>query len=149
MKPIQRNTRSAPLSGLHQTALYVSFSVLFLSGLFWTIDPKRAFWLAIHGGAAMAGLIVLGSILPVHVRRFWTLKRNRGNGLLFLGVNAFLIVTGYGLYYAGNDTLRAWLSRWHGWIGFAFPLILAAHIIWGRQSRRPAEKCRERRHPGG
>ena len=60
----------------------------------------------IHGAAAMAILVIVGTLLTGHVRFAWRARRNRGNGSLFLGVFGILTITGYGLYYAGGESLR-------------------------------------------
>jgi hypothetical protein len=134
------------LNRTHRWTLYIVFSALFFSGLLWEIfhfqaengdsglpHPSEPLWLKIHGAAAMLSLILLGSILPHHVKNAWQLKMNRGSGSLFLGLNLFLILTGYGLYYAGDEAFRLWLSHWHGWIGLSFPFLLTFHIWWGRR----------------
>jgi len=47
-----------------------------------------------------------------------------------------LTVTGYGLYYAGGEMLRAWTSWIHLGIGLALPILLLVHIFLGRRTRR-------------
>ncbi len=59
----------------------------------------------IHGAAAMAILVLVGMLLTGHVRFAWRARRNRGNGSLFLGTFGILTVTGYGLYYAGGESV--------------------------------------------
>ncbi|MDB6171107.1 MAG: hypothetical protein JWL59_418 [Chthoniobacteraceae bacterium] len=98
----------------------------------WETVPRL--FLKVHGAAAMAALLVLGA-LSLHVKRGWKAQRNRLSGLFLLAVNAFLIATGYGLYYAGGEQFRLWLSRWHAWIGLALLLVLPAHILAGKLQR--------------
>ena len=62
-------------------------------------------------------------------------RRNRVNGALFLGVFGILTLTGYGLYYAGGETLRAWTGWIHLWLGLVLPLFLAIHILLGKRTR--------------
>ncbi len=83
----------------------------------------------------MASLIVIGSVLPQHVKHAWLLKKNRPSGALFLGINLILILTGYGLYYAGGEELRALLSRLHGLLGLSFPILIALHVWLGWKTR--------------
>jgi hypothetical protein len=45
------------------------------------------------------------------------LRRNRANGSIFLSAFAVLTITGYGLYYAGGERLRAWTSWIHLAVG--------------------------------
>ncbi len=48
--------------------------------------------------------------------------------------NSVLVVTAFGLYYAGSETLRPWMSDVHLWVGLAFPLLLLIHVVLGRRS---------------
>ena len=89
----------------------------------------------IHGAAAMAILIVIGMLLTGHVRFAWRARRNRGNGSLFLSVFAVLTITGYGLYYAGGESLRAWTSWIHLAVGLALPFLLMLHVWLGKRTR--------------
>ena len=43
--------------------------------------------LKLHGTAAMAGLINYGSLLPIHIRRAWTIRRN-----IFLGISLVVLM---------------------------------------------------------
>ena len=43
-----------------------------------------------------------------------------------------LILTGYLLYYAGDDQPRAMISLLHWVIGLGAPLAYAVHRLWGR-----------------
>ena len=53
-----------------------------------------------------------------------------------------LTITGYGLYYAGGERLRAWTSWIHLAIGLALPLLLL-HILLGKRTR-PADQLQRR-----
>jgi hypothetical protein len=129
------------LSRGFQAAVYVSFGMLLLTGAGWMLAQQRledpawervpGLLLKIHGGAAMAALLVLGALVN-HIRRGWNANKNRLSGALLIALNTFLIVTGYGLYYAGDEATREWLSRWHAWIGLVVFVLLPAHVIAGR-----------------
>src|SRR6185369_4571387 len=125
--------------------------LLLLSGVLWllfdrwvlvtgefgaTHHPLQAWWLKLHGAAAMGFLIALGSLLPIHVRSALRLRKNVRSGLLTLAAAGALIVTGYALYYVGGESLRPWLSRIH-WIAglLAVPLLLA-HARLGKRGAR-------------
>ena len=86
----------------------------------------------IHGAAAMAILIILGSML-LHVRRGLSLKRGRSLGLFLIFLFLFLTITGWFLYYLGDDHWRDIASIVHWAVGLGLPLILAVHILWGRK----------------
>jgi thiosulfate reductase cytochrome b subunit len=127
--------------------LYVVVALLFISGAAWTYWAyfvvslrdfeigARAWAMKIHGAAAMAVLVLIGMLITGHVRLAWRARRNRGNGSLLLTAFAILTVTGYGLYYAGGEALRAWASWIHMAVGLALPLIVMVHIWLGKKSR--------------
>ena len=69
-------------------ALYGIFAVLFMTGAAWFVtdrmkDPaSEDIWqeaapylLMVHGGAAMASLMLLGALVPLHVQRAWQGKK--------------------------------------------------------------------------
>jgi cyanate permease len=93
--------------------------------------------LMLHGGGAMATLMLLGALVPLHVRRAWRSGRNRRTGPMMVAVNAVLIATAFGLYYDGSDTLRPWISDLHTVVGIALPLALLVHVWRGRRTRQP------------
>lgn len=124
-----------------KAAVYLIFAALLVTGAGWMLAQSRLeeeAWakiprllLKIHGGAAMLALLLLGA-LTLHVKRGWIAGRNRLSGVLLVAVNAFLGLSGYGLYYAGSETFRAWLSYWHAWIGLGLAALLPAHVLIGR-----------------
>ena len=129
-------------------ALYAAFAVLTVTGAVWLLadwrkdpmspDPWQAMaadMLMLHGGAAMATLMLLGALVPLHVRRAWRSGRNRMTGPAMAVVNAALIASAFGLYYAGSETLRPWISDAHIVVGFALPAVLLVHVWLGRRTR--------------
>lgn len=135
------------LSRLHQAVLYGTFAVLFLTGAAWFAlndglawlgydgagHPLSPFLLAVHGAAAMAALLVLGSLIPQHVKRAWSERRNRFTGGLMFSTQVLLVVTGYALYYAGDEGMRGVADVLHLAIGLGFPLFLVWHVVVGRR----------------
>ena len=109
-------------------------------------NPVPSLMMKIHGAAAMAALILLGALLN-HIRRGWTAKKNRLSGVTLLAVILFLILTGYGLYYAGDEQLRAFISRSHTWIGFGLVLLIPGHVLLGRALRRKKRSRSNRDRP--
>lgn len=103
----------------------------------------------IHGAAAMAVLVLVGMLLSVHVRFAWRARRNRANGAVFLSAFAVLTITGYGLYYAGSEALRAWTSWIHLGVGLVLPILLLVHILLGKMTRPAVQPSAgaEHRHP--
>jgi hypothetical protein len=136
------------LEPLFRRALYVVFAVLFVTGAVWLVadamkdgasgerwQTVAANLLMAHGGAAMAALLLLGALVPLHMGRGWHARRNRVTGAAMVTFNAALILTAFGLYYLGSEMLRPWASALHIGAGLALPVLLAVHIAVGRRSR--------------
>jgi cation transport ATPase len=161
---IMRHPRpdSIRLKRLQRYFLYAVLAVVFLSGVAWAYwnyfvtlpndfeMSAKAWAMKIHGGAAMAVLVLIGMLLNVHVRFAWRARRNRANGSVFLSAFAVLTLTGYGLYYAGGEGLRAWTSWIHLAMGLVLPILLLIHILLGRNTRPTVQSStRSRFAPGG
>ena len=146
---IMRHPRpdSIRLKRLQRYFLYAVLALLFLSGVAWAywnylaaspgdFETGAKTWaMKIHGAAAMAILVLIGMLLTGHVRFAWRARRNRANGSVFLSAFAVLTITGYGLYYAGGERLRAWTSWIHLAVGLVLPILLLIHIFLGRKTR--------------
>jgi len=130
-------------------AIYAAVAVLFLTGAGWLVADWQkdisgdevwqqtvAYLLMVHGGAAMVTLLLLGALIPVHLLRAWRSRRNRVSGLIMATLNAALIVTAFGLYYLGSETLRPWMSLTHIAAGFSLSLLFPIHIFLGRRELR-------------
>jgi hypothetical protein len=131
----------------HQFSVYAATAALTVSGAVWLLchyflarpgdfgpqpHPLEHWLLRAHGAAAMAGLIVYGSLLPIHVRRAWTLRRNIALGIGVICAMLLLTVTGYLLYYAGGEDARAAISLVHWVAGLLVPALLTWHVVSGR-----------------
>ena len=127
-------------------ALYAAFFALFITGVGWLLADKMkqaageawqtasAYLLMIHGGAAMAALMMFGALVPLHIQRGWRAQRNRAMGAIMLTCSAVLIITSLGLYYAGSEALRPWMSDIHVGAGLCLPILFLVHIIMGRRT---------------
>ena len=139
------------LGAWHQVAVYGVTAALAVSGLAWLIyhffvsvpgdfgpqiHPMESWMLRLHGAAAMAGLIVYGSLLPIHIRRAWALRRNIVLGVGLLTLMLSLTVTGYLLYYAGGEESRQVISALHWAPGLAVPALVVWHVTSGRRQTR-------------
>lgn len=150
-------SESIQLNRAHRYCLYIVLALLFLSAVAWTywnylvahsgdFEASAKTWaMKIHGAAAMAILVLIGTLLTGHVKLAWRARRNRGNGALLLGVFGLLTITGYGLYYAGGEELRAWTSWIHLIVGLSVPLLIALHLVLGKKTR-PSATPRKRHH---
>ena len=137
--------------------VYGVAAALFVTGAAWLAadalkdGPRGDAWqeiganlLMVHGGAAMAMLMVLGALIPVHIRRGWRARKNRFSGGAMVTLNGLLILTAFGLYYAGSELIRPWTSGAHIAAGFALAFLTVLHTLLGRKSLkgRPASPAR-------
>jgi hypothetical protein len=127
------------LRAFPRTLAYIVLGILSLSGIVWMIVEATtdnagdfpALLSKIHGAAAMMALVLLG-YLVTHIRKGWKARKNRLSGATLLSVYLLLILSGYGLYYAGDDGFRRFISHWHAWIGVVMVALLPIHIVVGR-----------------
>ena len=145
---MQRN--GIRLGSVHRAWLFGVFATAFATGTAWWVlhrwfqvngefgpapHPAEHWLIRLHGAAAMLTLVLLGSLLPLHVKRAWLVRRNRPSGTVLVALNALLALTGYALYYAGGETIRALASNAHLALGLALPVLLLLHIAFGRRTR--------------
>ena len=143
------------LSRPHEWTVYAVLSLVFVSGAAWgwlqhfgrhagqfgqSAHPMEPWMQKVHGGSAMLALILLGTLLISHVWRAWQARRNRRTGGLLFIIFALLIVSGYALYYSGNENVRVLVSRTHLWIGLLFPLLVILHVWRGKRTRLSANE---------
>jgi hypothetical protein len=149
---------SIRLSRRHKIALYATLAALFASGAAWAwmhhlahaenefgSSPAETWTLAVHGLVAAGSLLFIGALLPLHIKFAWRAQRNRGNGILTIFVVCLLIITGYALYYIGNERLRSWTSWTHLVAGLTFPAFLIIHI-WRGGATRNVKRSRHHLH---
>lgn len=94
----------------------------------WAESPTRA----IHGGMVLVCLLALGSLVPTHFRAGWLTGTRQTSAFTMVTTTLILILTGWGLYYVGGDSLRQGLSFTHSGLGL---LLLPLFFIHSR--RRP------------
>jgi hypothetical protein len=131
----------------HRFWTYAIFATLALTGAVWLAadllkDPEGEIWqtvatdmLMLHGMTAMIALILLGAMIPLHVQRSWRAGKNRVSGSVMIGVNAVLVATAWGLYYAGSDLLRTFAADVHIAVGLALPALVIVHVVLGRRAK--------------
>lgn len=131
-------------------AIYTAVGALLATGIAWLIvawpfgngaddmttamRAAAAWSLRLHGIAAYAGLIVVGAVLPVHIRLAWLRQRNRASGCSLTILFLALAITGLWLYY-GSEGGRSVVSTVHWLIGLAWPIWLIVHRTLGHASR--------------
>ena len=142
--------RGMQLSRRHRWTLFVIGLALLLTGLAWVwlqqmdeagnlTEAWRELKMGLmktHGWAAVGFVLLLGTLIPVHIRHSWHARRNRANGVCFLSAVSLLTLTGYALYYLGDEQLRALCSDVHFWLGSIIPLLLIWHIWSGHRATK-------------
>ncbi len=140
--------RGLQLNRNHRRMLYAVSLALLVSGAVWawihrlddagqasdSLRQVNPWVLKIHGWAALGFAVLFGSLIPVHIRHSWHARKNRRNGVFFLSAVSLLTLSGYALYYLGDEAQRNAASRFHLWLGLAAPLLLFWHIRNGRKS---------------
>ena len=142
--------RGLKLTAGHRWTLYSVSLLLFLSGAAWAWADHlegaasastawrdfKPWLLKTHGLSAMAFVLLLGTLLPGHVRRAWRARKNRGQGTFFLAAVSVLTCSGYFLYYLGDENWRNAFSQFHLWLGVISPILMAWHIWSGRAATK-------------
>lgn len=106
----------------------------------WMLTERRL--LITHGVMAAFSLVVVGGLLPLHIRLAWRTRRHLVSGLIALALMTLLGLSGLLLYYSGEDWRDGadWL---HTVVGFMAMLAIPAHIWVGKRSRgRPPSNQR-------
>lgn len=138
---------SVRLTRRHRAFVYLSSALLFLSGAAWVVahtwmrvegefgdmpHPLERWSLQLHGAVAMLFLITLGSLVRGHILVGWSAKRSRLSGTTMVAAGAALMVSGWCLYYVGNEAARLLISQVHRVIGLAGPIMIGAHVLGRR-----------------
>jgi hypothetical protein len=108
--------------------IYTVLLALVASGLLWKLNVEGALLMKIHGAAAMASMVLLGALLARHVPCGWSARASRTSGVALLATSLWLVISGYALYYAGSEGLRAFASQTHFWIGVALAVTFGLHL---------------------
>ena len=92
--------------------------------------PWQPTLIKIHAASAFLAMIGFGFLLARHLPPAWRTHRQRLSGLPLVALVVTMIVTGYGLFYSGEE-LRPLLADVHLYTGLSLPVILVVHI-WKR-----------------
>jgi hypothetical protein len=141
---------------------YAVLAGLFLTGAAWWIlarwgevetefgpgpHPLLPWILRLHGAAAILTTFVFGYLVPIHARRAWRARLNRGSGAGLVAALVLLTLTGWLLYYSGGERLRELASAGHLWLGLALPAIVDLHVWRGRLERKRQARTRRGTRP--
>jgi len=146
--------RGLKISRPHRLTLYAVSMVLLVSGGAWAwihhldeagrasdlLRQTKPWLLKAHGYAAVGFVLLLGTLIPVHIRHSWHARKNRLNGAFFLSAVGLLTLSGYALYYLGDESWRNGASQFHIWLGLAAPILLFFHIRTGQKATGGKQK---------
>ena len=136
------HTRPPQLSRRRRMIVYGIAGGVWLSGSLWIVfhyflmsegdfgpapHPLEFWWLALHGAFAFASLWLWGLLWAIHIPIGWRMSRRRWSGGIMFGVAAWLVLSGYALYYAGNEELMSISAILHWSIGLAAPVLFFLH----------------------
>ena len=142
--------RVGRLKRARRLAVYVVSSGLFLSGAIWLYyfyfvrvndqfgfenpHPAQGWFLILHAVFALPAVWIYGFLWQIHVKPGWIAHTRRWSGGTQWSLVLLMILTGYALYYIGNDTVRSWVSLAH-WV----PAVLALPLFF-IHIRSPADE---------
>jgi hypothetical protein len=98
--------------------------------------PMQSTFLKVHGASAFLMMVSYGYLLATHVPAGYRSRRQRTVGLSLVAAQGFLILTAYGLYYAGGEDFHSLIGYAHAGVGFIFPFLLALHVVAGKSRNR-------------
>ena len=148
------NTRSARLARWQIMLLTISGVLLWLSGAAWLLlhyygqvqgefgtetNPLEPWFLRLHGLVLIPALLGFGGLFIVHIPKGWKDISQRVAGVSLTVIFSILILSGYMLYYVGDEGVRDWTSIIHWAIGLGSPVIFIWHYL-GRNARKTAKK---------
>lgn len=136
--------------GLWQkVAVFATTAVVGVTGLLWFVlhdvidgEPGNAthVLLMLHGISSYALLVVIGSLLPRHVRLGWLRRRNIMTGLTVTVMMAVLAATGLGLYY-GSEDLHAPVELLHVAFGLGCFILFPVHALLAAAKSRRSDQA--------
>lgn len=137
-------SRIGTLPRWQRVSSYLAFSLCALAGLgyllahelHWQALAGQAHALLVaHGVGAYLTVLMVGAVMPLHIRSAWNARRNRGSGIAIAAVMAALAVSGLLLYYGSEESHEATL--WAHWLlGGGMVTALPLHIVLGRMANR-------------
>lgn len=138
--------RIGKLSVFHRYGAYSVIILCSITGLAYLIGQELNVlheWFAnrnvliTHGITAFLILIVIGSVLPAHIKVSWRAQRNRLTGLLMGAVMLALSISALFLYY-GSEESRDYALWMHWLIGISVFIVFPLHVVIGRLQSNPA-----------
>lgn len=91
---------------------------------------------AAHALGAFLLLVVIGALIPLHIRSGLRRRTSIVTGITLLALLAILAISALAIYYVSAETLSAWSSVVHLIAGLAMAVPLTVHAVKGRRIRK-------------
>jgi hypothetical protein len=130
LRPTRRNTVYAVGAGLWLTGVIWLILHYFMQRQteFGTQPHPMEFWSrATHALFGFAAIWTLGLLWGAHVVGAWKVQRHRISGAVVFAILAWLIGTGFLLYYLSSDELISTVSLLHWTVGLVLPIPFLLH----------------------
>ena len=134
-----------------RSGLYLTGVAVLASGVVWLMvhdaaRPERvdAAAMEIHGGSAMVLLVLIGAASALHAPAAWREGKNRWSGATLAAALTLLVLTGFLLYYLGDERARSVVSMVHWTVGLAAAALLGVHVWLGLRAAKAANCARPR-----
>jgi len=134
--------RPPRLAGEQRLSVYIVGLGLWVSGSLWLVlhyfltqetafgpspHPLEFWSRAAHGAFGFAALWLFGMLWGTHIVDGWRSLRRRWSGSAMFAIFAWLVVSGYLLYYLGGEQTLAVTTLLHWSIGVFCPLPFVLH----------------------
>lgn len=140
-----KRRRVGGLKRSQELAIYWVSSCLFASGVVWLIyfyfvrvvdqfgfenpHPLQGYFLIGHAVFALPSVWIFGLLWLIHVKPGWRARKKRWSGGTIWSLVLWMILSGYSLYYIGDDEIRGWLSLSHWVAGLPALVVFLVHIF--------------------
>jgi hypothetical protein len=108
-------------------------------------SPLERRWLVAHAAFAVAAVWIFGLLWPSHIKPGWAIRMQRPAGGTLFAVIAWLILSGFALYYIGASEWRSWTSVSHWAVGLAAIAVFVVHLL----TKTPIHRASRPASPGG
>jgi hypothetical protein len=149
-----RIIKAGSLGILRRSLVYIIIAGTWITGGVWLIyhyflvrqgefgpetNPLEPWSLRLHGAFAFAAIWIFGLLWPVHIAKLWPHARRRWSGGTVTALFLALIISGYLLYYVGDERIRPSVSEVHWITGVASPIALLHRIRRRKITRNERE----------
>lgn len=139
-----KDRRPNRLPAWQELSVYIGLGLLLATGVAWLLldwfiripgefGPEHhaaEHWaLVTHGVLAYVFMVVVGSLIPIHIKLGWSLGRNRTSGSALSGTLLLLSLSALGLYYVADDDARTWINIVHWSLGLLAPIAILSHVL--------------------